>query len=188
MENLRKLLPFVMLVPMMATAETYTIDNAHSFVHFTINHIGFSNLTGRFNDVNGTMDLRLDEGTGSVDVTIDPASIDTAHQKRDNHLRSVDFLNVKEFPEITFKSTEAKVNEDGGTLTGDLTIKGVTRPVTLEVTRVGCGVQPFTKNYTCGFNATTRIRRSDYNITWGLDNNVVGDEVLLLIGAEGIKD
>lgn len=184
----RALLTLALSVPMAAAAESYTIDNAHSFVHFTINHIGFSNLTGRFNDVTGKMDLRLDEGTGSVEVTIDPASIDTAHQKRDDHLRSVDFLNVTEFPEITFKSTEAKLDGNGGTLAGELTIKGVTRAVTLDVTRVGCGVQPFTKNYTCGFNATTRIKRSDYNITWGLDNKIVGDEVLLSIGAEGIRN
>jgi polyisoprenoid-binding protein YceI len=171
-----------------ATTEIYTIDPAHSFVHFTINHMGFSDLTGRFNSMSGSMDLSADKSSGSVDVKIDPASVDTAHQKRDNHLRSVDFFNVKEFPEITFKSTEAKVTGNSGKLVGDLTIKGVTKRVNLDVTRSGCGVQPFNKNYTCGFNATTRINRSDFNITWGIDNNIVGDEVVLMIGAEGIKN
>ena len=184
----RLLFPLILCVPMVVAAEPYTIDPAHSFVHFTVNHMGFSNLTGRFNAMSGDMDLDMEKGTGSIAVMIDPASIDTAHQKRDDHLRSADFFNVKEFPQITFKSTEATIGNNSGKLVGDLTIKGVTKRVNLDVTRTGCGIQPFNKKYTCGFNATTRINRSDFNITWGVDNNIVGDEVVLMIGAEGIKN
>ena len=178
----------VLLVPMVVAAEPYTVDPAHSFVHFTVNHMGFSDVTGRFNAMSGKMDLDMANGTGSVEVIIDPASIDTAHQKRDDHLRSVDFFNVTEFPQITFKSTEAKVGDNGGSLVGDLTIKSITKRVSLQVTRSGCGVQPFNKKYTCGFNATVRIKRSDFNVMGGLSNNIISDEVLLTIGAEGIKN
>ena len=175
------------LLPSVSLAEGYTIDPAHTFVHFTISHMGFSNMTGRFNSVSGKMDLDFDKGTGSVEVMIDPASIDTAHQKRDNHLRSPDFLNVVEFPEIRFKSTNAKLSDNKGKLEGDLTIKGVTKPVTLDITNYNCGIQPFSKNATCGFNAITRIKRDEFNITWGLPD-IVGNDVLLSIEAEGIKN
>ena len=184
----KTLAAIILCTPMVTAAESYTVDPAHSFVHFTINHMGFSNLTGRFNSMSGNMDLNTDKSAGTVEVTIDPASVDTAHQKRDNHLRSVDFFNVKEFPEITFKSTEATIEGGSGKLVGNLTIKGVTKRVSLDVTQTGCGVQPFNKKYTCGFNAVTRINRSDFNITWGLENNIIGDEVVLMIGAEGIKN
>ncbi|WP_207061174.1 YceI family protein [Motiliproteus sp. SC1-56] len=183
----KTLLACALIAPLSANADIYTIDPAHSFVHFSIDHMGFSKLTGRFNAMSGTMDLDFDKGTGTVDVRVDPASVDTAHQKRDNHLRSADFFNVVEFPDITFKSTSATLSDNGGTLKGDLTIKGITQPVTLVISNHACGIQPFNKKTICGFNATTNIKRSDFNINWGLPN-IVGDEVALSIEAEGIKE
>ena len=123
-----------MLVAGSAMAADYTLDPAHTYPHFAINHLGFSTMHGRFDNTTGKMTLDLDKGTGSVEVVIGATSVNTGFQKRDDHLRSDDFLRTKEFPNITFKSTAVKIdNKKTATVTGDLTLVGVTKPVTLTV-------------------------------------------------------
>ena len=169
-----------------AAADSYSIDPSHTYPNFKIDHLGFSTLYGRFGKTSGRISMDRAQGGGSVDIVIDAASIDTGHAKRDDHLRSPDFFNVIEFPQITFKSNTVKYVGDGASVTGDLTILGVTRSVTLEVPRINCGTHPFNKKPLCGFNATTRFKRSDFGMNYGLPG--IGDEVSLDIEVEAFKD
>jgi len=109
-----------------------------------------------------------------------------ASKKRDDHLRSPDFFNAIEFPQITFKSTKVTFQGEGATVVGDLTIKGVTKSVTLAVDSINCGVHPFSKKQVCGFNATTQIKRSDFGVKYALP--AVGDDVSLTLEVEATKD
>ena len=174
------------LAPGLAMADSYTIDPTHTYPNFKISHLGFSTMHGRFGKTSGSIRMDRNKGTGEVKVVIDAASIDTGMRKRDDHLRSPDFFNVMEFPEITFTSTSVTYRGEGATVTGDLTIKGVTRSVTLEVPRINCGTHPFNKKQVCGFDATTRFKRSDFGMTYGLPG--IGDEVSLEIEVEAFKD
>ena len=177
---------FVLTVmPFMAHAETYTIESTHTYPNFIINHLGFSDTFGRFNKTTGKLEMDREKGMGSVEVVIDVASLDTGFAKRDDHLRSPDFFNVVEFPEATFKSTRVTYKGEGAEVVGNLTIKGITRSVTLNVAKINCGPNPFNKKPTCGMNATGTIKRSDFGITYGLP--AVGDEVKLNIQIEAVK-
>ena len=173
-------------LPVVATADSYTIDPSHTYPNFKIDHLGFSTMHGRFGKTTGRMSMDRAKGSGSVDIVIDAASIDTGHGKRDDHLRSPDFFNVIEFPQITFTSSTVKYLGDGASVTGDLTIMGVTRSVTLDVPRINCGTHPFNKKQVCGFNATTHFKRSDFGMSYGLPG--IGDEVSLDIEVEAFKD
>ena len=167
-------------------AADFTIDPAHTYVSFAINHLGFSTMRGKFNQQTGTMKYDPAGKTAEVNIEIDAASIDTGHGKRDDHLRSPDFLNAVENPTITFKSTAATWNGDKlATVTGDLTILGVSKPVTLTVDAINCGEHPFNKKYTCGFDATGSIKRSDFGVTYGVPN--IGDEMELQIEVEAAQ-
>jgi polyisoprenoid-binding protein YceI len=169
-----------------AMADSYTIDPEHTYPNFTVSHLGFSTLHGRFGKTSGKLTLDREGNTSSVEVIIDAASLDTGFDKRDKHLRSPDFFNVVEFPEITFKSTKVRLQGKGAVVEGDLTIKGVTRPVTLNVASINCGVHPFNKKQVCGFDAEATIKRSDFGIEYALP--AVGDEVGLEIEIEAFKD
>ena len=169
-------------------AASYKIDPTHTFPNFTISHLGFSTQHGWFGKTMGTLEMDLNKKTGSVDITIDAASINTGFKKRDDHLRSPDFFNVAEFPEITFKSTKVKFNgKTKAKIDGKLTIMGTTKMVTLDVDRISCGPHPFTKkvNEVCGFNATTMIKRSDFGIKYGLP--AIGDDVMITLQAEATR-
>ncbi|VAX03781.1 Protein yceI precursor [hydrothermal vent metagenome] len=174
------------LLPFAVVADSYTIDPSHTYPNFKIDHLGFSTMYGRFGKTSGRISMDRAEGSGSVDIVIDAASIDTGHAKRDDHLRSPDFFNVTEFPQITFKSNTVKYVGDGASVTGDLIIMGVTRSVTLDIPRINCGTHPFNKKQVCGFNATTRFKRSDFGMNYGLPG--IGDEVSLDIEVEAFKD
>jgi len=174
------------LPPGLAAADSYTIDPNHTYPNFKINHLGFSTLHGRFGKTAGSIRMDRAKGVGAVKVIIDTASVNTGMRKRDDHLRSPDFFNAMEFPEITFQSTKVTYKGEGAVVTGDLTIKGVTRRVTLDVPRISCGIHPFNKKQVCGFDATTRFKRSDFGITYGLPG--IGDEVGLEIEVEAFKD
>jgi len=170
-----------------AQANNFTIDPEHTYPTFRINHLGFSTMHGRFNKSSGTMELDAAAKKASVSITIDATSIDTGHQKRDDHLRSPDFLNVAENPEITFKSTAVSWNgTKPATVTGNLTIMGVTKPVTLAVTRMNCGEHPFSKKHTCGFDAETKIKRSDFGVKYGIP--AIGDDMDLIFQVEAVKN
>lgn len=173
-------------LPMMSVANTYTIDSAHTYPNFVINHLGFSDVYGRFNSTKGTLSMDKAKGTGAVEVVIDAASIDTGFDKRDDHLRSPDFFNVNEFPQITFKSSKVTYKDAGAEIAGNLTIKGVTKPVTLNVDKINCGVNPMNKKEVCGFGATTRFKRSEFGVSYGLPG--VGDDITLILTVEAVKN
>ncbi|MDR6772190.1 YceI family protein [Azospirillum sp. BE72] len=175
------------LTPAFAAPVSYKIDPAHTAVAFVVNHIGFSNVIGRFNTVGG--DISFDKDAvekSSVTVTIDSASIDTNHAKRDEHLRSPDFFNAKEFPKLTFKSTRIeKTGDKTGKLHGDLTMLGVTKPVVLDITFNKDGVSPASKLETAGFSARGTVKRTDFGMKYGAP--AVGDDIQLLIEIEAVK-
>lgn len=166
-------------------AANYEIDSAHTYPNFTISHLGFSTTHGRFDKTTGSLMMDQKAGKGSVNVVIDASSINTGFLKRDKHLKSPDFLNVAEFPKITFKSTSVKFKGNGATVKGNLTIMGKSKPVTLDVARIKCGVHPFNKKELCGFDATTKIKRSDFGIKYGLP--AIGDEMMISLQVEAIK-
>lgn len=182
------LIGFAALLTMVggASAATYDIDPAHTYPNFTIGHLGYSTMHGRFGSTSGTVELDLKKKTGAVNVVIDAASIDTGFKKRDDHLRSPDFFNVMEFPEITFKSTKVNFTSDKtAKVDGKLTIAGVTKDVTLDVTHIHCAPHPFNKKDVCGFDANTSIKRSDFGVKYALP--AVSDEVNIMLEVEAIK-
>ncbi|MDH3689286.1 MAG: YceI family protein [Gammaproteobacteria bacterium] len=189
MDMKKAVLAFAMsMIPVSAVlAESYTLDPRHTFPRLAIDHMGFSTVYGHFNNTSGKLEMDRAAQTGSVEVTIDASSIDTAYDKRDEHLRSPDFLNVAEYPEITFKSTGVTYNSDVlSSVDGEITILGVTKPITLTVDRMKCGANPLDKKDTCGFDASATLKRSDFGMNYGIPG--VGDEMKLMIGVEAIKD
>ncbi len=174
-----------------AEAVTYAIDPDHSQVIFKVKHMGISTVTGRFDLIEGSYTFDEAEiGNSSVETTIQTASVNTNKQKRDDHLKSPDFLNVDKYPTITFKSKEVKKGGDGLIIVGDLTINGVTKQVELDAEYGGKAVDPMGNERTA-FTAETKIDRKDYGITWNktLDTGglVVGDDVRIELEVEGIK-
>ena len=165
---------------------TYAIDASHSNVEFAVKHMMITTVKGRFGDVKGTVTLP-ESGQPVVDVTIGAASIDTRVEARDTHLRSADFFDVEKYPELRFVSTRVQRTGDGYTLTGDLTIRGVTKPVTLTVTEEGTGVDPW-GNQKAAFSATGKFRRSEFGLNWNaaLETGgvLVSDEVKIAIDAQ----
>jgi polyisoprenoid-binding protein YceI len=167
-------------------AADYSIDPGHTYVSFAINHLGFSTMRGKFDRQSGSMQFDPAAKKASVMIEIDATSIDTGHDKRDAHLQSPDFLNAVENPTITFKSTAVTWNGDKlATVTGDLTILGVSKPVTLTVVAMKCATHPFNKKDTCGFDATGSIKRSDYGVNYGLP--AIGEVLDLQIEVEASK-
>ncbi len=174
------------VITMAASADSYTIDPAHTYPNFTINHLGFSTMHGRFGKTSGSLNLDQAKGTGSVEIVVDMASVDTGFKKRDDHLRGPDFFNVIEFPTMTFNSTKVVFKGKGASITGKLTIKGITKTIKLEVASINCGVHPFNKKNVCGLDAITSIKRSDFGIKYGLP--AIGDEMNIQIEMEAVKN
>lgn len=175
------------LVP--AHAADYVIDTekAHAFIDFRIQHLGFSWMSGRFNDFSGTFSYDADKPEASaVEVTIDVASIDTNFAERDKHLRGDKFLNTDTYPEAHFKSKSFTVQEDGSMLmVGDFTLHGVTNELVIPVSKVGEGEDPW-GGYRAGFHGETSFTISDY----GIDVSNLGpsaQEVFLTLSIEGIR-
>ena len=170
-----------------AVAADYKIDKEgqHAFVNFRIQHLGYSWLYGSFNDFDGT--FTFDEkkpASDKVNVTINTNSVDTNHAERDKHLRSAEFLNVSKFPQATFASTEVKKDGDKLDITGNLTLNGVTKPVTLDAKLIGQGDDPW-GGKRAGFEATGKIRLKDFNIT--TDLGPASQDVDLIISVEGVQ-
>lgn len=167
-------------------AEDYVIDtrDAHAFVQFKVSHIGFSWLYGRFNDFEGRFSLDLDAlENSSAHAVIRTNSVDTNNPARDRHLQAPAFLDAENFPEATFQSTGFAEDENGGyVLTGDFTLRGVTRPVTLKVEQVGAGEDPW-GGFRRGFSATTTLKLADFDMDPGLGPSV--SEVEIIISVEG---
>jgi len=169
----------------IAKTGTYKIDPNHSTIHFKVNHLGYSEMTGRFNTFEGT--LTLNKNKSSLNVSIQSNSIDTNHEKRDDHLRSPDFFNVKQFPTIQFSSTKITVNSKGEPISikGKLSLHGKTNNATFTLTPIGAGKDPW-GGYRAGYNATTIIKRSDYGMNFMVGGGI-GDEVEITLNIETIK-
>ncbi len=168
-----------------AQAADYVIDTKgmHASVQFRTLHLGYSWLYGQFNEFEGTFSYdETKPNESKVEVTINTASLDSNHAERDTHLRSSDFLDVKKFPEASFVSTAFEAGEDGkATLTGDLTLKGVTKSVTLDVNHIGAGKDPW-GGYRVGFEGSVTFTAADFDIKSG----AVGD-VEMILAVEGIQ-
>ncbi|MFC4258277.1 YceI family protein [Marinobacter lacisalsi] len=167
---------------------TYAFDTegAHQFITFEISHLGYSTLYGRFNDFDGEFVYDAANPENSrVEVTIDTASVDSNHGERDKHLRSEDFLYVDEYPQATFKSTRIEMDgDDEADIVGELTLRGVTREVTLDAEMQGYGEDPW-GGYRMGFDAETEIRLADFGIPTNLGK--ASETVKLEISVEGIR-
>lgn len=167
-------------------AENYKLDDSHSFVQFRIQHLGFSWLYGRFNTLEGS--FSYDEAKpeeASIKVEVDVASIDSNHAERDKHLRSKDFFAVDKFPKSTFVSTGyKKTGKDKGQLSGNLTLHGVTKPITIDVSHMGAGEDPW-GGYRRGFSGTTTITLADFGMDYDLGPASRTAELMLTI--EGIR-
>jgi polyisoprenoid-binding protein YceI len=175
------------------TATRWQIDPAHSAAHFSVRHLMISNVRGEFTKLSGSALIDpANPATGSVDVTIDTASVSTREPQRDEHLRSADFFDVAKYPTITFRSTRVEPHgADNFKVTGDLTIHGVTRPVTLDVEGPTPAVKDPWGNVRAGVTATAKINRKDFGVAFNALTEtggvVVGDEVKITIEAELIQ-
>lgn len=183
----------LLALPLSALASTWSLDQDHSAAQFKVRHLMISDVRGNFENISATLHLDEKDITKSrVEVSIDVASINTGVNKRDDHLRSPDFFDVKKFPAMTFVSTRVEKTGPGKlTVTGNLTIKGVTRPVVLRVDGLTPEVRDPWGQIRRGASATTTINRRDFGITWNksMDNGgvVVGEEVAIQLEVEFVR-
>lgn len=169
-----------------ATPETFVLDANHTKPRFEYSHFGYSNQVSRFDNVSGTVTIDRAAKTGSADVTIDAKSVSTGSTVFNGHIQGEDFFDTEKYPTITFKSD--KFTFDGDKLVavdGNLTIKGITKPVTLALSSFMCMPHPMAKKEACGANATAHVKRSDFNM--GKYAPYVSDEVTLSIPVESLK-
>jgi len=163
----------------------YTLDPTHSFVEWRVQHLGYSWLYGRFNDISGTMTWDAERPENSrINVTIKIHSLDSNHVERDKHLRGKKYLHADKFPKAVFRSTEYRGDGAGGELVGDLTLNGITKTIVLNVKKLGEGKDPW-GGYRVGFEASYLLNKSD----WGFDYPLgpESDTVELQLGVEGIR-
>lgn len=166
-------------------ADTFKIDPVHSSVVFSVTYLGVSNFYGRFNDVSGTVVLdKADPSKSSVELTIPVESVDTHNEKRDQVLRSPDFFNAKQFPVMTFKSKQVESSGDTYKVTGDFTLHGVTKPLTLEIKKGGEG-KGMEGEIRGGGETHFTIKRSDYGMNFM--QGQLGDEINIVVSLNGIK-
>ena len=169
-----------------AAPETYVADSSHTFSRFSYSHFGYSTQQSRFNKNSGKVIFDKAAKTGSVDITIDTKSIDTGNDTFNEHIQGEDFLDTAKFPTATFKSTKVIFEGDKPTaIEGKLTLKGVTKPVTLSVTSFQAMPHPMLKKDAIGANATVTVKRSDFNM--GKYAPHVGDDVKIDVALEAIK-
>lgn len=170
----------------LAAPETFIVDQAHTAPRFEYTHFGYSNQQHRFDNTSGTIVFDRAAKTGSVDISIDTKSVNVSSAEFNGHIQGEDFFNTAKFPTITFKSKKVVFNGDKpASIDGDLTIKGVTKPVTLTVTSFQAMPHPIAKKDAIGANANVKIKRSDFNM--GKYAPYVSDEVTLSIAVEAIK-
>jgi len=180
----------------LAKAEPYryTLDPSHTYISFQISHIGFAPVIGLFREASGS--FVFDEEAlevSDVRITVPAASVFTAHERRDQHVRDADFLDVANHPDITFVGRETtRTGARTGTITGDLTLRGVTKPATFDLTWNKSGYYPWpgsdgTRSYVVGVTAQGSLQRSEFGMTYAVDGGIVGDTVTLTIGFEGVR-
>ena len=168
-------------------ADTYTIDPGHTHPSYEIGHFGWSVQRGRFDKVSGKIVLDRAAKSGSVDVTIDVASVSTGVAKLDEHLKSEDFFDVAKYPTMSFKSKKVVFSGDKpASVEGELTLLGVTKPLTLVISAFHCAPNQFVKKEACGADATGTIKRTEFGMTKLAP--ALGDDVKLVINVEAFKD
>jgi polyisoprenoid-binding protein YceI len=192
MQKLSKLTAALVLAaavaaPALAAPETFVIDGTHTFPRFSYNHFGYSTQLSRFDKTSGKVVFDKVAKTGSVDIVIDTKSVNTGYTTFNDHIQGEDFLDTAKFPTATFKSTKVIFEGDKpAKVEGNLTLKGVTKPVTLTVTSFQAMPHPMLKKDAIGANAYTVVKRSEFNAGKYAPN--VGDEVRIDIGLEAIKE
>ena len=179
----------VVALSAFATVTNWTVDKAHSSLGFSITHLGISDITGSFKNFDVSVNSNKEDFSDAVfEVTADVASINTAIEMRDNHLKGADFFDAEKFPKLTFKSKSIQpAGKDRYKLTGDLTLHGVTKPVTLDVWYRGTIAHPRSKAPTSGFQVTGVIKRSDFGIGAGFPAPMLSDEVAIKADGEFAK-
>ena len=169
-----------------AIAATYNIDPTHTYPSFEADHMGLSVWRGKFDKTSGTVTMDRAAKTGSLDITIDPASIDFGMPQLNKHAQSPDMFNVEKYPSVTYKSNSFKFEGDQLVgIDGELTLLGVTKPVSLKVDKFKCIMHPRLKREVCGADAKAEFKRSDFGMNFGLPN--FSPDVKLAIQIEAIK-
>jgi len=172
--------------PALAAPETFTLDGSHSFPRFSYSHFGYSVQLSRFDKTTGTIVLDKAAKTAKIDLVIDTKSVSTGSETFNEHIQGEDFLDTAKYPTATFKSTKVVFAGDKPTsIEGNLTLKGITKPVTLKVTGFQAMPHPMAKKDAIGGNATVTVKRSDFNM--GKHAPYVGDDVTIDIAVEAIK-
>lgn len=183
-------------LPLAAAAqmESYTLDPYHTFPHFSLDYAGYATIFGRFDKTAGKFTIDRGAKKASLDLSVETVSVTTGDNERggrprtrDEHLRSADFFNAAEFPRMTYKATEVKFSGDNPSeLEGQLTLLGVSKPLTLRVDRFVCKVHPIYKKPACGGNASGTLKRSDYGMKTFVP--LIGDEIRITIVFVGFKE
>ncbi|MGH8676439.1 MAG: YceI family protein [Burkholderiales bacterium] len=177
-----------------AQSESYTLDPIHTFTHFSIDYLGYATFFGRFDKTSGKFTIDRSGKKGTLDLLVETASVNTGDndkgsrpRSRDEHLRSPDFFNVAEFPRMSYKATSVKFSGDNPSeIEGQLTLLGVTKPLTLKVERWACKDHPFYKKPTCGGNASGVVKRTDFGMKYLVQ--LLGDEIKFTTMFLGFRD
>lgn len=186
MQTLPRLLAMFLLgTSLPALADTYSIDSRHTFPVFEIDHYGFSTQRGRFGKVSGKLEHDAERKLGSVDITIDANSIDMGLEEWNKQMRTERFFNTEQHPTLRFVARQFRFEPDSS-ISGELTLLGVTRPVVLTMTQLRCAKHPMLPRQLCGANLQTTIRRSEFGMSYGVPG--IGDAVKIMIPVEAIKD
>ena len=166
---------------------SYSIDPRHTFPMFEINHLGFSTQRGRFDKTSGKVVLDPAKQQGSIEVNIDTTSIDMGFEDWNKHMRGPDYFNTDKFPTMSFKSDKLSFDAEHNPIAaeGELTLLGVSKPVTLKISGFKCGADPVTKKWKCGADVAADIKRSDFGLTKYVP--YIGDAVRIMIGVEATK-
>ncbi|MDB6158211.1 MAG: polyisoprenoid-binding protein [Gammaproteobacteria bacterium] len=189
---MKNALPVAILALMTGSAiaipVTYNVDPNHTYPSFEADHFGgLSNWRGKFDKSSGTIVIDKDKGAGTVDITVDAASIDFGHAKLNEHAKSAEMFDIEKFPTATYKGTLAKFKDGAPTeIDGQLTLHGVTKPVKLTINQFKCIVNPMIKKEVCGADASATINRSDFGVSFG-DKYGFKQDVKLQIQVEGIR-
>ena len=179
-----------MALPANVTTGTWTLDPSHSEIGFTVRHAGISKVRGQFTEAAATLDLAENVTDSKVNASIKTASFDSGDANRDGHVRGPDFFDVEQFPDMTFRATGIRGEGEDYVLTGELTIRGVTKPVELEVEYTGVAVDPFGATR-AGFSAEADISRKEFGLTWNAaleaGGLLVSDKVKINVEAAMVK-
>ncbi len=191
MKSIAKITSALILSFGLANASEYTIDNSHTNVGFSVKHMMITNVKGDFKTYDATIDFDKDKKTFKIlKASIDTASIDTANEKRDEHLKSDDFFNSTKFPKMTFEMTSYKAEGNEGKMDGNLTIRGITKPITLKIEDIST-IKDFKGQNRVGFSFEGKINRLDYDLKWNkvleAGGVAVAEEVKIVVNIEAVE-